>query len=148
MVRVGVHVSIAEGIANAVDRASEKGCDVFQIFSRNPRGWKIKDLSPEDAGSFVVKLESSGIGPVFDHMPYLPNLASPKDDVYSNSVATLTTELLRCDQLHIQYLVTHMGSHLGAGREKGLKRIVEAINSAFSAAENSVMLLLENTAGT
>ena len=148
MVRVGVHVSIAGGIANAVDRASEKGCDVFQIFSRNPRGWKIKDLSPEDAGSFVVKLESSGIGPVFDHMPYLPNLASPKDDVYSNSVATLTTELLRCDQLHIQYLVTHMGSHLGAGREKGLKRIVEAINSAFSAAENSVMLLLENTAGT
>jgi len=148
MVQVGVHVSIAGGIANAVDRASEKGCDVFQIFSRNPRGWKIKDLSPEDAGSFVVKLESSGIGPVFDHMPYLPNLASPKDDVYSNSVATLTTELLRCDQLHIQYLVTHMGSHLGAGREKGLKRIVEAINSAFSAAENSVMLLLENTAGT
>lgn len=148
MVRVGVHVSIAGGIANAVDRASEKGCDIFQIFSRNPRGWKIKDLSPEDAGSFVVKLESSGIGPVFDHMPYLPNLASPKDGVYRNSVATLTTELLRCDQLHIPYLVTHLGSHLGAGRMEGLKRIVEAINSAFSAAENSVMLLLENTAGT
>ena len=148
MVRVGVHVSIAGGIANAVDRAAERGCDVFQIFSRNPRGWKIKDLSPEDAGSFVVKLESSGIGPVFDHMPYLPNLASPKDGVYSNSVETLTTELLRCGQLHIPYLVTHLGSHLGAGRKEGLKRIVEAINSAFSAAENSVMLLLENTAGT
>jgi len=148
MVQVGVHVSIAGGIANAVDRASEKGCDVFQIFSRNPRGWKIKDLSPEDAGSFVVKLESSGIGPVFDHMPYLPNLASPKDDVYNNSVETLTTELLRCGQLHIPYLVTHMGSHLGAGRIEGLKRIVKAINNAFSASENSVMLLLENTAGT
>ena len=148
MVRVGVHVSIAGRISNAVDRAAERGCDVFQIFSRNPRGWRIKDLSPEDAESFVVKLERSSIGPVFDHMPYLPNLASPKDDVYSNSVATLTTELLRCDQLHIPYLVTHMGSHLGAGKATGLKRIVEAINSAFSAAENSVMLLLENTAGT
>ncbi len=148
MVRVGVHVSIAGGISNAVDRAAERGCDVFQIFSRNPRGWRIKDLSPEDAESFVLKLEKSGIGPVFDHMPYLPNLASPKDGVYSNSVATLTTELLRCDQLHIPYLVTHMGSHLGAGKAAGLKRIVEAINSAFSAAENGVMLLLENTAGT
>ena len=148
MVQVGVHVSIAGGIANAVDRAVERGCDVFQIFSRNPRGWRIKDLSPEDSESFVVKLESSGIGPVFDHMPYLPNLASPKDGVYSNSVETLTTELLRCGQLHIPYLVTHLGSHLGAGRKEGLKRIVEAINSAFSAAENSVMLLLENTAGT
>lgn len=148
MVRVGVHISIAGGISSAVDRAAEKGCDVFQIFSRNPRGWRIKDLSPEDAESFVMKLERSGIGPVFDHMPYLPNLASPKDDVYSNSVATLTTELLRCGQLHIPYLVTHMGSHLGAGKASGLKRIVKAISSAFSAAENSVMLLLENTAGT
>ncbi len=148
MVRVGVHVSIAGGISNAVDRAAERGCDVFQIFSRNPRGWRIKDISPEDAESFVVKLGRSSIGPVFDHMPYLPNLASPKDDVYSNSVATLTTELLRCDQLHIPYLVTHMGSHLGAGKAAGLERIVKAINSAFSAAENSVMLLLENTAGT
>ena len=148
MVRVGVHVSIAGGISNAVDRAAERGCDVFQIFSRNPRGWRIKDLSPEDAESFVVKLESSGIGPVFDHMPYLPNLASPKDDVYSNSLATLTTELLRCGQLHIPYLVTHMGSHLGAGKAAGLERIVKAISSAFSAVENSVMLLLENTAGT
>jgi deoxyribonuclease-4 len=148
MVRVGVHISIAGGISSAVDRAAEKGCDVFQIFSRNPRGWRIKDLSPEDAKSFVVKLERSGIGPVFDHMPYLPNLASPKDDVYSNSVATLTTELLRCGELHIPYLVTHLGSHLGAGKAAGLKRIVEAVNSAFSAAENSIMLLLENTAGT
>jgi deoxyribonuclease-4 len=148
MVRVGVHVSIAGGISNAVDRAAERGCDVFQIFSRNPRGWRIKDLSPEDSESFVVKLESSGIGPVFDHMPYLPNLASPKDDVYNNSVETLTAELLRCGQLHIPYLVTHMGSHLGAGRIEGLKRIVKAINNAFSASENSVMLLLENTAGT
>ena len=148
MVQVGVHVSIAGGISNAVDRAAERGCDVFQIFSRNPRGWRIKDLSPEDAESFVVKLESSGIGPVFDHMPYLPNLASPKDDVYSNSLATLTTELLRCGQLHIPYLVTHMGSHLGAGKAAGLERIVKAISSAFSAVENSVMLLLENTAGT
>lgn len=148
MVRVGVHISIAGGISNAVDRAAERGCDVFQIFSRNPRGWRIKDLSTEDAEEFVVKLERSSIGPVFDHMPYLPNLASPKDAVYNNSVATLTTELLRCDQLHIHYLVTHLGSHLGAGKAAGLKRIVNAINSAFSNAENSVMLLLENTAGT
>lgn len=146
--RAGVHVSIAGGIVNAVDRAAEKGCDVFQIFSRNPRGWKIKDLSPEEADGFVTKLRRSGIGPVFDHMPYLPNLASPRDDVYRQSVETLTLELKRCDQLRILYLVTHLGSHLGMGKGVGLKRIVEAVDSAFSAAENETMLLLENTAGT
>jgi deoxyribonuclease-4 len=131
-----------------VDRAAEKGCDVFQIFSRNPRGWKIKDLSPAEADSFVTKLKRSGIGPVFDHMPYLPNLASPKDDMYRQSVETLTLELKRCDLLRIPYLVTHLGSHLGTGKAAGLKRIVEAVDGAFSAAENETMLLLENTAGT
>jgi deoxyribonuclease-4 len=148
MVRVGVHVSIAGGIANAVDRAMKRGCDVFQIFSRNPRGWKYKDLKQKDIKSFILNLEKSGIGPAFDHMPYLPNLASSREEIYSQSVATLTAELLRCGQLHIPYLVTHLGSHLGLGREAGLRRIEEAIDAAFSKADNSVILLLESTAGT
>ena len=44
MVRVGVHVSIAGSLDLAVDRAKETGCDVFQMFSRNPRGWGYKPL--------------------------------------------------------------------------------------------------------
>jgi deoxyribonuclease IV len=148
MVLAGVHVSIAGGIANAVDRAVERGCDVFQIFSRNPRGWKYKDLEMNDIKSFTNRLEKYNIGPAFDHMPYLPNLASSKEEVYSRSLDTLTSELLRCSQLHIPYLVTHLGSHLGSGRQIGLKRIVEAIATSISRADNSVILLLENTAGT
>jgi deoxyribonuclease-4 len=88
------------------------------------------------------------MGPVFDHMPYLPNLASPDADVYKQSVSTLTAELYRCGQLQIPFLVTHLGSHRGSGQEKGLSRLVEAISAAFSETENQVMLLLENTAGT
>ena len=148
MVRVGVHVSIAGGIDKAIDRAAEKRCDVFQIFSRNPRGWRFKELSPEEAERFAARLKKSGIGPVFDHMPYLPNLASQKEDVYEQSVSTLATELWRCGQLQIPYLVTHLGSHSGSGKEKGLKRLVDAVSLALSKTENEVMLLLENTAGT
>ena len=148
MVRVGVHVSISGGIANAVDRAAEKGCDVFQIFSHRPRGWRFKDLSDEDANSFTAKLKQSDMGPVFDHMPYLPNLASPDADIYKQSVSTLISELYRCGQLQIPFLVTHLGSHRGSGHKEGLKRLVDAISSAFSETENEVMLLLENTAGT
>jgi deoxyribonuclease-4 len=148
MVRVGVHVSIAGGIDKAIDRAAEKGCDVFQIFSRNPRGWRFKDLSAKEVESFAAKLIKSSIGPAFDHMPYLPNLASPKDDVYEQSVSTLSAELGRCGRLQIPYLVTHLGSHSGSGKEKGLKRLVNAISLAFSKTENEVILLLENTSGT
>jgi deoxyribonuclease-4 len=148
MVLLGVHISIAGGVDKAVDRAVQKGCDVFQIFSRNPRGWASKELSPEEAGRFVEKMENSGLSLAVDHMPYLPNLASPKDDVYAKSLQTLSEELQRCHALRIPYLVTHLGSHLGAGWEAGLERIVGAIEYAFSQTEESeVVLLLENTAG-
>jgi deoxyribonuclease-4 len=151
MVRVGVHVSIAGSIDKAVDRAQEKGCDTFQIFSRNPRGWKIKALTETDIARFIEKLNQTEIFPPVDHMPYLPNLAAPTDDVYTKSVEALTEELERCNALQIPYLVTHLGSHRGSGNETGLQRIVDAIDTAFSGLAdeaNGVMLLLENTAGT
>ncbi len=148
MARMGVHVSIAGGVDKAVGRAKEKGCDVFQIFSSNPRGWKTKPISDDDVERFATQFRSSGLDLAVDHMPYLPNLASPRDDVYIKSVDALATELARCRMLGIPFLVTHLGSHLGAGWEQGLQRIVGAMDSAFSRAENDVVLLLENTAGT
>jgi len=146
MVRVGVHVSIAGSIDLSVGRAKERGCDVFQIFSRNPRGWSFRDLTPENQQSFRENVERSGLLPV-DHMPYLPNLATPKEEVYAKSVATLTAELKRCDQLGIPFLVTHLGHHLGDGMAGGRKRVVAAINQAVANAPGNSVLLLENTAG-
>ncbi len=143
---MGVHVSIAGGLDKAVDRAEDRDCDLFQIFSRNPRGWRSKDLSQEDVEKFLAKMRSSGMLMAVDHMPYLPNLASPKEDVYSKSIDLLSTELERCHILHIPYLVTHLGSHLGSGHEGGIKRIVDAIDTALSGATGDVILLLENTA--
>jgi deoxyribonuclease-4 len=148
MVLVGVHVSIAGGLDRAVDRAMEKGCDVFQIFSSNPRGWASRELSSQEAGRFAEKMEMFGLSLAVDHMAYLPNLASPKDGVYRKSLQALAEELKRCHALGIPYLVTHLGSHLGSGWEAGLERIVGAIEEAISPTEESeVVLLLENTAG-
>ncbi len=148
MVRVGAHVSIAGSIDKSVDRASDLGCDTFQIFSRNPRGWRFKELSGDVVYEFRRKLEDSGMYPPVDHMPYLPNFASPKEEVLQKSIVALEVELDRCDVLGIPYLVTHLGSHLGSGKEEGLKRTVVAIQEALSHAENQVMLLLEITANT
>ena len=80
-------------------------------------------------------------------MPYLPNLASPKPEVYEKSVATLTAELDRCGQVGIPYLVTHLGHHLGDGMAGGRSRVITAINTALESSGADVMLLLENTAG-
>ncbi|MFA4877489.1 MAG: deoxyribonuclease IV [Methanoregula sp.] len=146
MVRVGVHVSIAGSLDLAVDRAKDAGCDVFQMFSRNPRGWNYPPLSDGIAELFRKKIKTTGILPV-DHMPYLPNLASPKPEVYEKSIATLTSELDRCGALGIPYLVTHLGHHLGDGMAGGRERVIRAIDSALAASGSPTMLLLENTAG-
>ena len=148
LVRVGLHVSISGTIDQAVDRALELGCDTFQMFTRNPRGWKYKKLKAEEVKEFRRKLESSALTPAVAHMPYLPNLSSPKKVIHNKSVKSLSAELDRCGILGLQYLVTHLGSHMGEGQDLGLERITGAINRAVSENANEVMLLLENTAGT
>jgi len=147
-IKCGVHVSIAKSIDQAVDRARERNCDTFQIFTRNPRSWKLKKLIPEEATQFRDKLKASAITPAVAHMPYLPNLSCPKKGLYKKSLRALIVELERCDVLGIPYLVAHLGSHLGKGRAIGLERLVEAIDTAFNASKGKTMLLLENTAGT
>ena len=146
--QIGCHVSISGSIDKAIDNAVERNCSAFQIFTRNPRGWNAKELSDNDINNFKSKLKSSKIdrNAICAHMPYLPNLATPKDDGFKKSVETLINEVERCSQLGIPYLVTHLGSHLGTGEERGIKRLVEGLTKAGQT-KNDVMILLENTAG-
>ncbi|MFQ6124617.1 MAG: deoxyribonuclease IV [Candidatus Heimdallarchaeota archaeon] len=148
MLRIGVHVSITGSIDKAVERAVERGCNTFQIFTRSPRGWKFTAIPEENVSLFIEKYKEANITPVVAHMPYLPNLATSQSENYSKSLDTLISEIQRCEQLKIPYLVTHLGSHLGEGYEIGLKNILNAIDQALSQVDNKVMLLLENTAGT
>lgn len=131
-----------------MDNAVERECSAFQIFTRNPRGWHAKELTKEDIDLFKSKLKASKIDrfATCAHMPYLPNLATPKSDGFEKSVKTLINEVERCAQLGIPYLVTHLGSHLGTGEEAGIKKLVEGLTKAGET-KNDVMILLENTAG-
>ena len=146
--QIGCHVSIAGSIDKSVDNAIARDCSAFQIFTRNPRGWNAKDLTKEDITAFKSKLKSSKIDrfATCAHMPYLPNLATPKNDGFEKSVKTLVNEVERCAELGIPYLVTHLGSHLGTGEEAGIKKLVEGLTKAGQT-KNDVMILLENTAG-
>ena len=146
--QVGCHVSASGSIDKAVDNAVERDCTAFQIFTRSPRSWHAKELTKEVIDAFKSKLKDSKIDrfAICAHMPYLPNLATPKDDAFEKSVNTLVSEVERCAQLGIPYLVTHLGSHLGTGEEAGIKRLVDGLTKAGQT-KNDVMILLENTAG-
>jgi deoxyribonuclease IV len=144
---VGLHVSIAGSIDLAFDRAKELGATTFQIFTRNPNQWKFKPIPEETAKSFRQKRKESGLARIVDHMPYLPNLASPEKSTMKISRYTLDEELKRCDALAIEYLVVHLGSHLGKGTAVGIANIATACNQAIGGSDGQTSILLENMAG-
>ncbi len=148
MLRLGLHVSIQVSIDRAADRAAKLGCNTFQLFTRNPRGWSYRKLKTIEVESFIRKVKAFNLWPIYAHMPYLTNLASPKDSIYRRSTQSLVVELERSKLLKIPFVVTHLGSHLGVGYSYGEERIVSAINEALSKSEGDVIILLENSAGT
>ena len=131
--KIGFHVSISGGISNSVDNALKIGCNAFQIFSRNPRGWSGKSLLKEDIENFRTKLKDSKIDveSVFLHMPYLPNLSSPNSSLHKKSTNILIEELKRSTILGIPYVIVHLGSHGGKGTGNGIDQLVKACNIAF-----------------
>jgi len=146
--KLGLHLSITGSVDLVVDRAVERECNTLQMFSKNPRGWLTRELGAEEIANFKKKLYESKIDPVFIHTPYLLNLASPKEDIYRKSVEALKGELARAADLGVEYVVTHLGSHLGYGKKFGYKRVIDAANASFAEVKNNVVILLENTAGT
>lgn len=144
---IGVHISIEQSLDLAFDRAQEIGCTTFQIFTRNPRTWKFKPLEEDQTVAFRDKRKKSSFKFLVAHMPYLPNLASPDKATMKASRLSLCEEVKRCDALGIDYLVTHLGSHLGGGTMLGVKNVSDAVNQAVASSEGGTIILLENMAG-
>ncbi|MGC8599456.1 MAG: deoxyribonuclease IV [Nitrososphaeria archaeon] len=142
---IGGHMPITGGLSKSAERARELRFEAFQIFTRNPRGWNYPELKEDEVKNFLNT--SAGFYSINSHMPYLPNLASPKDDIYEKSIQSLVEELKRAKQLQLKYIVAHIGSHLGEGLEKGKTRVIKAIKKAIDSISCDCYVLLENMAG-
>jgi deoxyribonuclease-4 len=145
--RFGFHISIAGGFSKVVERAEIRGCETIQFFSRNPRGWRYDPLDKEDVGAFRSSIKNSALFPVFLHLPYLANIACPKSKFYSRSIRSIVTDLQRAEQLGAQYLIIHIGHRMESSEDEAMEAVSKGINQAFKKVKNSVILLLENTAG-
>ena len=144
---IGFHVSIKDSLSSAFDGATELGCTTFQIFTRNPRGWKFRPLDEEEVSSFLERRRQTSFKYVVAHMPYLPNLATPVKALMRKSRSSLGEEVKRCDSLGIDYLVAHIGSHMGKGTMVGVRNVAEACDEALEESTGKTVLLLENMAG-
>ena len=82
--KIGFHISISKGFRFVPERAVNLGCDTFQIFPGNPRGWSKKPISSEDAEEFKKGVKAKGLSPIIVHSTYLPRLNSPKKELRKN----------------------------------------------------------------
>lgn len=145
--RFGFHISIAGGFSKVVDRAKARECETIQFFSRNPRGWKYDPLNKKEVGEFRISIQSSDLFPLFLHLPYLPNIAAPNSKYYRRSISSIVEDLNRAEKLGAQYLIIHIGHRLESDEDQAIEAVSQGIDKAFERVKNSVILLLENTAG-
>jgi deoxyribonuclease-4 len=146
---LGVHVSGAGKIYEALSVAKELGCNTMQVFSRSPQRWRDSQLDPADIEEFNRRQKVLKINPFFIHIPYLINLASPDPRLYEASIEAYIEDIQEAHLLNADYIVTHMGSHKETGEVEGLRRLTEALNRILEKTKDvKVGILLENTAGS
>jgi deoxyribonuclease-4 len=145
---LGAHMSIAGGLHLALERGHAIGCGAVQIFLKNQRQWAAKPLGADEARAFHAARRKTRIRHVFAHASYLINLAAPGDAQWRQAVDAFVDELERAETLGLSCVVIHPGSHMGAGRDAGVLRVVAALDEAARRTGGyRVRIALENTAG-
>jgi deoxyribonuclease-4 len=141
-------MSVAGGVAKAIDRAVVHGCEAIQIFSKNANQWRGKTLEAAEIAVFRRRLEETGITPAVSHASYLINLATTVPALRAQSIDALVDELDRAHALGLLGVVTHPGTCTAGTEEDALRLIAEAIRAAFKTRpRRKTMVLLEHTAG-
>lgn len=148
MYTIGTHMSIAGGIAKTAENVVKMNANTMQIFSRNPRGSSYKTYAQEqeEVEKFQQIRKSHAFGPVLAHAPYTMNLASATEKTYEFACTVIREDIRRMDELKIENLVFHPGSHTGIGEEAGIANIIRGLDQAITGTEN-IKVLLETMSG-
>lgn len=144
---LGAHMSISGGFTKAIERGLSINCSVIQIFTKSNRQWRAKTITKTEAEEFKTTVKESGIHSITAHASYLINVGSPNKETVKKSIDALIVELQRSEQLGIQYLVLHPGSHLKSGEDVCIEQIAHNIDIALKKSPGKTMLLLETMAG-
>ena len=145
--QIGAHVSSSGGIHTAIDRAEAIGAESVQVFTQSPRTWRQTNHDPATFDRFRERRVESGMGGVLCHALYLCNFAAPDDAIYEKSIVALRSTMEIASAIGADGVVVHVGSHLGAGLDKGLERVVPALEQVLELCSDDTWLLMENSAG-
>ncbi len=153
---IGTHVLVGKGLVDgAVVNADRVGCETFQVFVGNPRGWRLTEGRPAEDARFRDLMAERGTR-TFIHAPYLVNLGSPTAATYERSAASVAHNLKRAAEIGAEGVVVHTGSYVDPGdgdsvarHERAMRQVREALLPLLDTIEDedAPWLLLEPTAG-
>ncbi len=146
---IGAHVSASGGVENAPVNAHLIGAKAFGLFTKNQKRWFSKPLEEKNIEAFKENCEKFGYKPfqILPHDSYLINLGHPEQEALKKSRSAFLDEMQRCEQLGLDRLNFHHGSHLKKTNEEScLRTIAESVNITLDKTKG-VTAVIENTAG-
>lgn len=141
MFYIGCHLSSAKGFEALGQTALSIGANVFQFFTRNPRGSKAKPLDPQDAKRLIALAKANGFGPMLAHAPYTLNAASADPGTREFAFQTMEDDLKRMEYLPGNLYNFHPGSHVGQGEKAGIELITQLLNKLLHGKQTTTVLL-------
>lgn len=148
MARIGAHLGIGRGLEHTADQAVAMRLECLQIFLRNPRGYKARQLKENELSYFKATLATHHISPLAVHVSYICNPAAVDPGLYELARSIISEDLARCQQIGADYLVLHPGSYTSSTAPEGLVRVANLLNQVLMDDEpGTVKVLLETMSG-
>lgn len=144
---IGAHLGIGRGLKHTADEAAQLNLECLQIFLRNPRGRKARQLTVSEVDYFKEITTLHNINPVVVHESYICNPAAAEPGLYELAHSIIVEDLQRCTLIGAQYLVLHPGSYTSSSSPQGIERVAQLLNQVLDKDKGVVSILLETMSG-
>ncbi|MBS6089904.1 MAG: deoxyribonuclease IV [Staphylococcus warneri] len=146
---LGSHVSMSgkKMLEGSAEEAHKFGESTFMIYTGAPQNTRRKSIEDLNITKGHEAMEKYGLSNIVVHAPYIINIANTtKPEVFELGVNFLQNEIERTQAIGAKDIVLHPGSHVGAGAEVGIKKIIDGLNEVLTN-DNNVRIALETMAG-
>ncbi|MBR3627700.1 MAG: deoxyribonuclease IV [Elusimicrobia bacterium] len=141
MLNIGCHLSASDGYVAMAKQAVEIGANTFQFFTRNPRGFKAKDIDEQDVKDFLEIIKENKFVKILAHAPYTLNPCSADKRVRELAKELFMDDLKRMEYTPGNMYNFHPGSHVGQGIDAGIKIIADTLNTVLKKDQTTTVLL-------
>ena len=146
MFYIGCHLSAADGFEAMGKAALSIKANVFQFFTRNPRGGSAKAIKQADVDAYLKLAAENHFGKILAHAPYTLNGCSADESIRKFARDTMADDLQRMEYVPGNMYNFHPGSHVQQGVDVGIDYIVEMLNDILFEKQQTTVLL-ETMAG-